>query len=226
MYSGAKKNGVMGGRQMTQIFLVRHGETVWNTQCRIQGHLDSPLTRTGLSQAKALAKHFKSQKFAALYGSDLGRAYETARCISEKNGLPIVIDQRLRERNFGIFQGVIKNDLKTKFPEAFRYYQANDADYVIEEGESLKQLSKRCLDCFEELVQKHVDERILIVTHSGVLVSLFKHTLNIPLDAPRRFLSSNCGINVFYYQDKTWLLERLGDLSHLHGVKSIDDSSL
>jgi probable phosphoglycerate mutase len=212
---------------MSQIFLVRHGETLWNSEGKIQGHLDSPLTETGLAQAESLAVYFKSQKqnFAALYTSDLGRAYETARCISEKNGLPVFADPRLRERNFGIFQGALKKTLAIQFPEASRYFHAHDPDYVIPEGESLKQLSERCVKCFEELAQKHVGERILVVAHSGVFVSLFKHTLGIPLDAPRRFLSLNTSINIFSYQDGIWMLEVWGDLSHLRCVQSIDDDS-
>ena len=210
---------------MTQLFLVRHGETRWNSEGKIQGHLDSPLTNTGIAQAESLAVHLKSQDFAALYSSDLGRAYETARCISQKNGLPVFAEPRLRERNFGIFQGALKKTLDTHFPEASRYFHAHDPDYVIPEGESIKQLSERCVNCFEDLAQKHVGERILVVAHSGVFVSLFKHTLGIPLDAPRRFLSLNTSINIFSYQDGVWMLEVLGDLSHLHCVNSIDDES-
>jgi probable phosphoglycerate mutase len=204
---------------MTQIFLIRHGETVWNTEKIIQGHLDSPLTEMGITQIKALANHLKSQSFAALYSSDLGRAYQTAQGISEKIKLPIRVDQRLRERNLGIFQGILKKELKEKYPEESRCYDANDANYVIPNGESLKQLNKRCVECFEEIVQKQVGKRILVVTHNGVLVTLFKHTMQLPLEMRPRFVSSNSSINVFSYQNKSWLLERLGDLSHLRGIK-------
>jgi len=211
---------------MTQIFLIRHGETVWNLETRIQGHLDSPLTETGLAQAEALASRFKSQRFSALYSSDIGRAYETARRISEKNGLSILTEPCLRERHFGVLQSELKKTLPTRFPEIFHYFKANDPDYIIPEGESLKQFSERCITCLEGLAKKHVGERILVVTHGGVLVSLFKHTLGIPLSAPRHFLSLNTSINVFSYQDKRWTLEVWGDLGHLHGVLAVDDSSV
>ena len=210
--------------QKTQIVLIRHGETLWNLEGRIQGHLDSPLTDVGLAQAAALAEHFKFQKFAALYSSDLGRAYETARKISEQNGLPIIKERQLRERNFGLLQGVIKDTLANKFPEAYRHYRARDPAYVIPKGESFKQFHARCIKCFNELAQKHNKQRILVVAHGGVLVSLFKHTLNIPLEAPRRFLSLNTSINIFSYQEGNWMLEVWGDLSHLHQTRSLDDS--
>ncbi|EDN69784.1 Phosphoglycerate/bisphosphoglycerate mutase [Beggiatoa sp. PS] len=210
--------------QKTQIVLIRHGETLWNLEGRIQGHLDSPLTDVGLAQTEALAKHFKFQKFAALYSSDLGRAYETARKISEQNGLPIIKERQLRERNFGLLQGVIKDTLANKFPEAYRHYRARDPAYVVPKGESFKQFHARCIKCFNELAQKHNKQRILVVAHGGVLVSLFKHTLNIPLEAPRRFLSLNTSINIFSYQEGNWMLEVWGDLSHLHQTRSLDDS--
>jgi probable phosphoglycerate mutase len=201
---------------MTQIFLIRHVETVWNAENRMQGHLDSPLTHTGLAQAEALAEYFKSQRFAAFYSSDLGRAYETMRHISEKNGLSFSTMPCLRERNFGILQGVLKKELTVKFPEVYRRYKTYEPDYVIPEGESIKQSSERCIKCLEELAKKHLDKRILIVTHSGVLVSIFKHTMDIPIEIRPRFNSSNSCINVFSFQDGIWTLERLGDLSHLH----------
>ncbi|MDM8558008.1 histidine phosphatase family protein [Candidatus Parabeggiatoa sp. HSG14] len=200
---------------MTKIFLIRHGETVWNVERIIQGHLDSPLTEKGITQIEALANHLKSQKFDALYSSDLGRAYQTAKCISKTTGLSIVTDKRLRERNLGIFQGIAKKVLKTKFPEESRFYEANDANYVIPEGESIKQLSKRCITYFEELLQKHAGQHILVTTHNGVLVTLLKHTMQLPLEVRPRFISKNSSINVFTYENNTWLLERLGDLSHL-----------
>ncbi|EDN72018.1 phosphoglycerate mutase [Beggiatoa sp. SS] len=132
----------------------------------------------------------------------------------------------LRERHFGVLQSELKKTLPTRFPEIFHYFKANDPDYIIPEGESLKQFSERCITCLEGLAKKHVGERILVVTHGGVLVSLFKHTLGIPLSAPRHFLSLNTSINVFSYQDKRWTLEVWGDLGHLHGVLAVDDSSV
>jgi len=202
-------------KKMTQMVLVRHGETFWNSEGRIQGHFESSLNKTGLAQAQALAQRFKSQHFAALYSSDLSRAYETAGAISEKKGLPILVEPCLRERHLGIFQGVLKRELKRKFPDAFTSYKANDANYVIPEGESLKQLSERSIKCLEKLAQKHLGRRILVVTHGGVLRQLFLHTLGIPFDAAHRFFSLNSSVNVFSYQDTNWKLEVWGDLSHL-----------
>jgi len=208
-----EKIKIVGGL-MTKIVLVRHGETFWNLESRIQGHLDSPLTEKGITQAEALAQHLKSQSFATLYSSDLGRAYETARRISEKNGLSISVKTCLRERNLGILQGQLKGELEKNFPKEAPYYRANDPDYLIPEGETLRQLSQRSVKCLEAIAQKHDGERILVVTHNGVLVSILKNTLCIPLETPRYFVSLNTGINVFSYHNKIWKLEVWGDSSH------------
>ena len=200
---------------MTKIVLVRHGETIWNLETRIQGHLDSPLTETGKAQVEALAEHFKSQSFTALYSSDLGRASETALRISEKNGLSVSVTNCLRERNLGIFQGNLKENLEKTFPKEAPYYRANDPDYLIPEGETLRQLSRRSMKCLEKIAKKHEGERVLVVTHNGVIVSLLKNTLCIPLEAPRNFVSLNAGISVFSYSDETWKLEVWGDYSHI-----------
>ncbi len=205
---------------MTQIFLVRHGETFWNLEARIQGHLDSPLTQTGIAQAEAVANRLKSQHFTALYSSDLGRAYETALRISEKNGLPILAKPCLRERNLGIFQGELKQALKTKYPKEFSRYK--DSDYAIEKGESIKQLSERTINCLEAIAQKHIGERILVVTHNGVIVSFFKYVVGIPLEAPRRFFSFNSSINIFSYHEQIWRLETWGDSSHLQTIGTVN----
>jgi probable phosphoglycerate mutase len=200
---------------MTKIVLVRHGETFWNLEARIQGHLDSPLTETGIAQAEALAQHFKSQNFAALYSSDLGRAYETARRISEPNGLSVSVKTCLRERNLGILQGQLKGELENQFPQEAPYYRNNDPDYLIPEGETLRQLSQRSVKCLETIAKKHNGERVLVVTHNGVLVSILKYTLCIPLETPRYFVSLNTGISVFSYQNGIWKLEVWGDSSHI-----------
>ena len=93
-------------RDVTELLLVRHGETLWNQQGRMQGQHDSPLTTVGLQQAKQLAQRLKDASFTALYSSDLGRAHQTARCIADETGHEIVADRGLRERNFGIFEGL------------------------------------------------------------------------------------------------------------------------
>lgn len=209
--------------QTTQVFLVRHGETEWNLVGKMQGHSDSPLTAVGIAQADALADGMKNQKFSALYSSDLVRAYETARRIATKNHLTIITDNRLRERNLGIFQGLDKQGIAVQFPDEYQQYITDGANYVVPNGESGQQFFDRCVICLTELAQKHPGERILVVTHGGVLANLFKSTVGLSVASPRRFAVLNTSINVFAYHNGMWTLERWGDLSHLEHLRSLDD---
>ena len=132
---------------MTEILLVRHGETLWNQQGRMQGHHDSPLTPTGLHQARRLGRRLAQVEFAALYSSDLGRAHQTARCIADHTGHDIIADRGLRERSFGIFEGLTNAEIKTKFPEEYELFAKRLPDYVMADGESAARFMQRAVWC-------------------------------------------------------------------------------
>ena len=112
---------------MTEILLIRHGETLWNQQGRMQGQNDSPLTPTGLEQARKLARRLKDVAFTALYSSDLGRAHQTARCIADATGHEIIADRGLRERSFGIFEGLTNAEIQVRHPEDYALFAKRDA---------------------------------------------------------------------------------------------------
>ncbi|HWO42480.1 MAG TPA: histidine phosphatase family protein [Candidatus Eisenbacteria bacterium] len=199
----------------TSLIIVRHGETEWNTAGIRQGHLDSALTGRGIAQARALAKRLANETFAALYASDLGRAVQTAAIIGCATGHPTVTDARLRERHLGIFQGLSAVQIKERFPEEYRLHRTLGPDYVIPEGESMRQQVERNVGCLTEIARRHPGKTVVVVTHGGVLSGFFRHTLFIPLEAPRRFEFVNAGLNVFVYEGDTWFLQTWGDLGHL-----------
>ncbi|MGH7772469.1 MAG: histidine phosphatase family protein [Candidatus Binatia bacterium] len=201
--------------ERTHLIVVRHGETTWNAEGRWQGHLDSPLTTGGMKQAQALAKRLMNQCFSALYTSDLGRAYQTAQIIAATTGHGLVSDERLRERHLGIFQGLRSEEIKTVYPEEYQVYTSRDPDHAIPGGESLRQQVERNIGCLEELARRHLGESIVVVTHGGVLGGLFRHTLSIPFQAPRRFEFMNASFNVFTYGERYWTVQTWGDVSHL-----------
>ena len=206
----------------TRFIIVRHGETEWNIQGIRQGHLDSPLTTKGLAQARALAERFRPDSYEAVYSSDLGRAFETAKTIANRTGHEVFVDSRLRERNLGVFQGLTSEAIRENYPEEYAIHRNNGADYVIPEGESFREQVARNVACLEELARKHVGASLLVVTHGGVLSGLFRYALSIPLDAPRRFIFKNACVNVFSYHEDHWMLETWGDLSHLESTGAID----
>jgi probable phosphoglycerate mutase len=201
--------------QRTQFIIVRHGETEWNIAKIRQGHLDSALTSKGLAQAQALAQRLGRERFSALYSSDLGRAIQTAREIASITGHEIVTDARLRERHLGIFQGLNADEISAKYPEERRRLRTQGPDYVIPEGESMRQQVERNVAYLDSLASKHSGETVVVVTHGGVVSGFFRHTLTIPLDAPRRFEFVNAGVNIFTHEDGNWMLLTWGDVSHL-----------
>jgi probable phosphoglycerate mutase len=201
--------------QRTHLIIVRHGETEWNIARIRQGHLDSKLTEKGLAQARALAQRLAREKFTALYSSDLGRAVHTASAIADLTGHKIVTDPRLRERHLGIFQGLSGDEINARYPEERRLFRTVGPDYVIPGGESMRQQVQRNVGYLNELAEKHRGEQVVVVTHGGVVSGFFRHTLEIPLEAPRRFEFVNAGLNVFVREEDTWLLLTWGDVSHL-----------
>jgi probable phosphoglycerate mutase len=208
--------------ERTQVIIVRHGQTQWNQRGIRQGHLDSDLTTKGIAQAKALGIRLAREHFTMLYSSDLGRAVHTARIIAASTGHEIMTDARLRERHLGIFQGLDGAEIKAKYPEEYRLHRTVGPDYVIPEGESVRQQVARNVAYLTEIATTHGGQTIVVVTHGGVLSGLFRHTFSIPFDAPRRFEFTNAGLNVFSYQEGNWFLQTWGDTSHLCEVGTLD----
>ncbi len=208
----------------TQVFVVRHGETTWNREGRLQGHLDSQLTTKGIAQAKALGENLKYHNFNAIYASDLTRTRITAENIASEKPCPIILVPQLRERNLGIFQGHTRKELLDSFPKLAPPYLNYEPEFVIPEGESLMQFCQRCMDCFNHLASQHEGGKILIVTHGGVLTCLFKMVVGVPLNTPRNFVLLNTSLNVFSHYKGQWMLESWGDLSHLQNMLALDDT--
>ena len=207
----------------TEVMLVRHSESVWNLEGRFQGHRDSPLTEVGIGQARAIAQRLSCLPFSLLYTSDLGRAHTTAKIIGEVCSCRIVVDKRLRERNLGIFEGLRREELNNVHPEEYRAYKTSGPDYRIPNGESARQRFVRIVQCLEEIAERHRGETIVVVSHGGVLESLFRHALGIPLEAERRFKLLNCSMNIFFWESSRWSLRTWGDVAHLQSLRVLDD---
>jgi probable phosphoglycerate mutase len=204
----------------TEIVLVRHGQTVWNLEGRRQGHRDSPLSEHGLFQAQRIADRLSERKFAAIHSSDLGRAYQTAERIARTTGNQIRTDPRLRERNYGIFEGLTGEEVNRICPEEFSLFRKSGPDFVIPKGESTTVFHQRCISCLEELACHHEGENFIVVTHLGVLNCLFRHILGVPADVSRRFEVPEGSLNLVHYTSGKWNLITWGDISHLDGDKN------
>jgi broad specificity phosphatase PhoE len=204
---------------MAQIIFIRHGETVWNTEGREMGQLDSALTARGMQQAEAIAERLRGMVFSMLYSSDLGRAIKTAECISRHTGHRVQKDIGLRERHMGIFQGLTRAEMAARYPNEWASYNsAEKFTYVIPTGESQKQRLARSVEVMDRLADKHPDETIVVVSHGGILRGFFEHVLGLEPGNEHRFKRRNATFNSFTKKEGHWSLEVWGDASHLEGV--------
>lgn len=202
----------------TRICFVRHGETDWNIEKRIQGHVDIPLNRTGRAQALAMGYSAGRHRFAALYSSDLGRAVETAQAIAAREGLEVRPLPLLRERHFGLFQGLTAAEGARLHPAAHARYLARDPDYAFETGESLHALAARVAEAVAWIAQRHPGENVCAVSHGGVLDILYRRATGRSLDTPRDFSIPNCALNWFRVDGQGLHLEQWADRQHLEHV--------
>jgi len=198
----------------TEIILIRHGETEWNSQQRMQGHSNSDLSSLGQAQIQALGQWMKNVPFDHIYSSDSLRAKQTAEAITQFSGHELKIDLRLREKNLGVFEGLTSEEARERHPEVFRLFKTAGSKYVIDEGESTQQLQDRALEIVNEIRIKHPEERVLLVTHGGLIRVVMKHSLGLSLETPTRFLIRNTGVFRLVWEDK-WLVSLMGGVSHL-----------
>jgi probable phosphoglycerate mutase len=199
----------------TTLIVIRHGETAWNREKRMQGTTDTLLSDIGRSQAQALGRRLASRAFAALYTSDLSRARDTARAIAEHTGRKPVTDPRLQERRFGIFEGLTAEEIVARFPEEHARFASRDPDYAVPGGESAREFTERCLGCLAEIAGRHAGDEVVVVTHGLVLDSLYRAAHGLEHGVRRPVPLINASLNVFGYRVGAWRLEVWGDISHL-----------
>jgi probable phosphoglycerate mutase len=198
----------------TEIIFIRHGETEWNSQQRMQGHSNSDLSSVGQAQIQALGQWMKNVPFDHIYSSDSLRAKQTAEAITQFSGHELKIDLRLREKNLGVFEGLTSEEARERHPEVFSLFKTAGSKYVIDEGESTQQLQDRALEIVDEIRIKHLEERVLLVTHGGLIRVVMKHSLGLSLETPTRFLIRNTGVFRLVWEDK-WIVSQMGGVSHL-----------
>lgn len=205
---------------MSEFWFVRHGETDWNLARRLQGWQDTPLNDTGLGQAARLAQRLREDAlrapFAALYSSDLRRARSTAQAVSAAIGLPVRIEHGIRERNFGVLEGLEYDTLDETAPEAAAAWRSRDPERPLKGGETLGGFNTRVLYTVEELARRHAGgHRILVVTHGGALDIIWRRASGIALSEPRHTKMPNAAINRVRIDDQGWQMLDWGDDSHI-----------
>lgn len=200
---------------LTHLIVIRHGETAWNRERRLQGQLDIPLNDFGVAQARALAEALAGEPIDAVYSSDLSRAMETALPLAERLGLPVRPEPRLRERCYGELEGMTYAEVAQQRPEDFARWQARVPGYGPPGGESLLGFHERAVETVLALSRRHPGERIALVAHGGVLDCLYREATGMTLEAPREHELLNASINRLRCDSHLLTLAQWGDVSHL-----------
>ncbi len=201
----------------TYFILVRHGETTWNLEGRRQGQSDSPLTPRGLDQARAIAACLAAEPADALYSSDLMRAWRTALEIAAVKGLRPIPEERLREKSFGVLEGLKSDEVETRYREVAARLAEKRPDYTPPGGESLVAAQQRGVTALRDLARRHPGGRLIVVSHGALLGMFLRHVLGISLTAPRRFTLMNGSLSRVTYrlEDDAWHVTSLGEIAHL-----------
>jgi probable phosphoglycerate mutase len=212
--------------EATRIIAVRHGETAWNVDSRIQGQMDIQLNATGRWQAHRVGLALATEPVSAVYSSDLGRAHETARCISDRLGVPVVAHAGLRERRFGMFEGRTFDEIHQTWPEHAQNWRKRIPEWQPPEGgESLIQLRERVSRTVQDLACKHPGEQIVVVAHGGVLDTLYRIATGQEVNSPRTWQLPNGAINRLLWTPQGFTLVGWSDTQHLDHAPADEDTA-
>jgi probable phosphoglycerate mutase len=200
----------------TRLIVVRHGETAWNVDTRIQGQLDIDLNDTGRQQARQLAGALADQSIDALYASDLARAWHTADAVARATGVAATPEPRLRERAFGHFEGRTFAEIEAELPEEARRWRTRDPAFAPPAGgESLLTFRERVTGVAAALAARHVGGLVVLVAHGGVMDVLYRAATGQDLQAPRTWHLGNAAINRLLWTPQGFSLVGWGDVAHL-----------
>ncbi len=204
---------------VTRIIAVRHGETAWNVDTRIQGQLDISLNDRGLWQAERVGEALADESIDRIYSSDLQRAHTTAQAIArhaaQASAREVQLHTGLRERGFGTFEGQTWADIAEKWPEASRRWKQRDPHFAPPGGETPTQLLARVQTTVDDIAARHLGEHIVLVAHGGVLDMLYRLATRLELHAPRTWHLGNAAINRLLWTPDGLSLVGWGDARHL-----------
>jgi alpha-ribazole phosphatase/probable phosphoglycerate mutase len=205
------------------LILVRHGETAWNAERRYQGHQPIPLNDRGRQQAARAGGRLREIGAAALYASDIARAWETAQLIGLSTGLTPQPLPDLREIDDGQWAGLTPDELLVRFPEHMAAMQLAPDITVRLGGESYAQMQLRTVRAFEQLAAQHRGQTVIGVSHGGAIRALVCHLLGAPLAHFGRLWIDNGGLVEVVAHNDGWRVLRLNDTAHLAGAFALGE---
>jgi 2,3-bisphosphoglycerate-dependent phosphoglycerate mutase len=201
--------------EATRIIAVRHGETAWNVDTRIQGHLDQGLNERGRWQAQRAAAALAHEDIAAIYSSDLERAWHTAQHIAAPHALQPVVHQGLRERGFGELEGHTYAQIEEHWPAHAQALRQRVPDFAPAGGESLLVFRERVVQTAQALAAQHLGQQVVWVAHGGVLDMLYRIATGQEINAPRTWALANASINRLLWNGEHFSLVGWADVLHL-----------
>lgn len=204
---------------MTDLWLIRHGETDWNHRKILQGWRDIALNDAGVRQAERVGQRMGREgtehTFAAVYSSDLGRAYHTALPIAAQLGLSVTTDPNLRERSYGVLEGLTLDEASAQHPLDYAAWQQRQPSHPLKDGESLEAFQSRVVAALNTLAARHPGQHVVVVAHGGVLDMAWYHIHGLPLNLPRQHTLLNASVNRIGIGHDRWEVHHWGDVSHL-----------
>lgn len=191
-----------------QLLLLRHGATDWNLEGRCQGATDLELNETGFRQAQEAGAALSGDRIDAVYSSDLKRALQTARCISQPHGLTVTVDPSLRELDHGVLEGLTFEEIRSGYPDFMRVWRAEPAEASLPGGERLIDVERRAWEGLNGIVGRHgPGETVVIVSHNFPILAILCRITGTPLNRYRSFHLDPCGISrVSYHPAGQWRL--------------------
>jgi len=204
----------------TRLCLIRHGETAWNAEKRLQGHIDIPLNTRGEIQARQLAQALKDAKlnFDVLFTSDLKRAIDTSAAVVQLFGVVAQVDSNLRERHFGSLQGLSINEAPLLRPDIWQAHISRDLGHELEGGESIRQFALRVQRALDRIEEQHPGKTVLMVSHGGTLDMMYRIASNQALSTQRVVSVPNASLNWLTHRlGSGWVVEQWADTRHLKG---------
>ena len=200
-----------------KLLITRHGETEWNTIHRYQGQSDIPLNEMGIKQAEQIARRLAKEKIDAIYSSDLSSAVDTAKSIADmQEHTPVIqADARWRELSFGDWEGLNHEEINAKWHDEVTKWYADQVNSSLPNGETILQLAKRVQSALDELKNKHKDETVLVVSHSGAIQTLLCLTLGVDLSRYWQFRVLQASLTIISFHEGSAILNLFNDISHM-----------
>ncbi|QEK12183.1 histidine phosphatase family protein [Crassaminicella thermophila] len=204
---------------MTKLYLIRHGQTKWNTESRAQGSINVALSKEGRYQATLLANRMKNYEIDCIYSSDLDRAYETAVILGEKLNTEVKKISGLREMSFGEWEGLTHENIKKNYLEHYTVWRSKPHEANIPGGEKLIDVQKRGLETINDIITENKGKNIMVVSHGVTIKSIILGIMDIDLSNFYKIRQDNTCVNLIEYRDYGPVIVTLNDTAHLENIK-------